>query len=148
MTDYKATDSRSKAKSTTNKENDIMQQQQSVPNNNLKSFATPPITDEMSANPCNVGENSSGNSSNSNKNSTNNANKMKLAGKSPKRSAVILGDSIVKNIHGWKIKEKFGDIENVYVKCFNGDNIKDMHSYAKPSVERKPNVVILHIWHK
>ena len=31
------------------------------------------------------------------------------------------------------------------VKCFTGANIKDMHSYAKPSVERKPNVVILHI---
>ena len=31
----------------------------------------------------------------------------------------------------------------MYVKCFNGANIKDMHSYAKPSVERKPNVVIL-----
>ena len=61
------------------------------------------------------------------------------------RSAVILGDSIVKNIHDWKIKEKCGDNENVYVKCFNGANIKDMHSYAKPSVERKPNVVILHI---
>ena len=116
VTDFKATDSRSKAKPTTNKENDIMQQQQSVPNNNLKSFATSPITDEMSADPCDVGENSSGNSSNSNKNSTNNANKMKLGGKSPKRSAVILGDSIVKNIHGWKIKEKCGDNENVYVK--------------------------------
>ena len=83
VTDYKVIDSRSKAKSTTNKENDIMQQQQSVPDNNLKSFATPPITDEMPANPCDVSENSSGNISNSNKNSTNNANKTKLGGKSP-----------------------------------------------------------------
>ena len=70
---------------------------------------------------------------------------MKLGGKGPERSAVIFGDSIVKNIYGWKLKEKCGHNENVYVKCFNGANIKDMHSYAKPSLARKPNVVILHI---
>ena len=62
-----------------------------------------------------------------------------------KRSAVILGDSIVKNVCGWELKEKCGQNNNVYVKCFNGANIKDMHSYAKPSIERKPNVIILHI---
>ena len=79
------------------------------------------------------------------KNSTYNTNKMKLGGKGLKRSAVILGDSIVKNIHGWKLKEKYDHNENVFVKYFNGANIKDMHSYAKPSIERKPNVVIFHI---
>ena len=31
------------------------------------------------------------------------------------------------------------------MKCFNGANIKDMHSYAKPTIERKPNLIILHI---
>ena len=31
----------------------------------------------------------------------------------------------------------------MYVKSFDGANIKDIHSYAKPSVERKPNLVIL-----
>ena len=155
-TDDKATDSRGKAKTTTNKENDIMQQQQSVPHSNLKSFTTPLTSDEISANPCDAEENPPGNSSNSNNdNNTDNANKMKLGGKGPKRSAVILGDSIVKNIHSWKLKEKCGHNENVYVKCFNGANIRNMHSYAKPYVvilpnpmssnERKPNVVILHI---
>ena len=145
-TDDKTTDSRGKAETTTNKENDIMQQQQSVPHSNLKSFTAPQTSDEMSANPCDAEENPPGNSSiSSNKNDTYNANKMKLGGKGPKRSAVILGDCIVKYIHGWKLKEKCGRNENVYVKCFNGANIKDMHSYAKPSVERKPNVVILHI---
>ena len=147
-TNDKATDSRGKAKTTTNKENDIMQQQQSVPNSNSKSFPTPPTSDEMSANPCDPEENPPEKSSNSNNNNiTDNANKMKLGSKGPKRSAVILGDSIVKNMHRWKLKEKCGLNENVYVKCFNGANIKDMHSYAKPSVERKANVVIFSDWH-
>ena len=133
VTDDKAPDSSGKSNTTNSKANDIMQQQQSIPDSNLKSFGTPPPTsDEMSANPCNAGENPSGNSSNSNKNSAYNTDKTKLGGKDLKRSAVILGDSIVKNIHGWKLKEKCGRNENVYVKCFNGANIKDMHSYAKP----------------
>ena len=31
------------------------------------------------------------------------------------------------------------------MKCFNGANIKDTHSYAKPTIERKPNLILLHI---
>ena len=31
------------------------------------------------------------------------------------------------------------------MKCFNRANIKDMHSYAEPTIERKPNLIILHI---
>eukprot|EP00112_Aurelia_sp_Birch-Aquarium-sp1_P009895 Seg2143.1 transcript_id=Seg2143.1/GoldUCD/mRNA.D3Y31 product="hypothetical protein" protein_id=Seg2143.1/GoldUCD/D3Y31 len=71
--------------------------------------------------------------------------KTKLWVKRQKRSAVILGDSIVKNINAWELKKKIGENNNIYVKCFNGANIKDMHSYAKPSIERKPNLIILHI---
>ena len=41
--------------------------------------------------------------------------------------------------------DKIGENNNIYVKCFNGANIKDMHSYAKPTIERKPNLIILHI---
>ena len=106
-TDDKATDSRGKAKTTTKKENDIMQQLQSVPHSNLKSFTTPLTSDEMSANPCDAEENPPGNSSISNNdNNTDNANKMKLGGKGPKRSAVILGDSIVKKYAWLEIKGK------------------------------------------
>ena len=31
------------------------------------------------------------------------------------------------------------------MKSFNGANIKDMHSYAKPTIDRKPNLILLHI---
>ena len=67
VTDDNVTDPRGKAKTTTNKVNDIMQQQQCVPDSDLMSFVTPPTSDEMSANPCDAGENPSGNSINSNK---------------------------------------------------------------------------------
>ena len=38
-----------------------------------------------------------------------------------KRSAVIMGDSLIKNINGWELKEKCGNRGvNIYVKNFNG----------------------------
>ncbi len=40
---------------------------------------------------------------------------------------------------------KIGENDNIYVKCFNSANIKDMHSYAKPIIERKRNLILLHI---
>ncbi len=57
---------------------------------------------------------------------------------------VIIGDSLVKNIKAWELKEKCGNSGNVYVKCFSGATIKDMCSYTQPTIERKPNFVILH----
>ena len=62
-----------------------------------------------------------------------------------KRTAVIMGDSLVKNINGWELKEKCGiQGMNIFVKNFNGATIRDMHSYAQPSIERKPNLILLH----
>ena len=96
-----------------------------------------------------VGENQPSTSNILNENTKSHNKKTKHGGKSPakrqKRSAVILGDSLVKNIHAWELKKKIGENNNIYVKCFNGANIKDMHSYAKPTIERKPNLIILHI---
>ena len=43
------------------------------------------------------------------------------------------------------VEEKNWRKYNIYVKCFNGANIKDMHSYAKPIIERKPNLILFHI---
>ena len=43
------------------------------------------------------------------------------------------------------VEEKIGENNNIYVECCNGANIKDMHSYSKPTIERKPNLIILHI---
>ena len=61
-----------------------------------------------------------------------------------RRTAVIIGDSLVKNIKAWELKEKCDSSGNVYVKCFNGATIKDMKCYTQPTIERKPNLIILH----
>ena len=60
-----------------------------------------------------------------------------------RRAAVIIGDSLVKNIKAWELKEKCDSSGNVYVKCFNGAMIKDMKCYTQPTIERKPNLIIL-----
>ena len=92
-----------------------------------------------------VGENQPSTSNFLNENTKSHNKKTNLRGKGQKRSAVILGDSVVKNIYAWELKKKIGENNNIYAKCFNGANIKDMHSYAKPVIERKPNLIILHI---
>ena len=48
-----------------------------------------------------------------------------------RRSAVITGDSMIKNINGWELKEKIGQNGIVHVKKFNGATIRDVHSYAQ-----------------
>ena len=62
-----------------------------------------------------------------------------------RRSAVIIGDSMIKNINGWGLKEKLGNNGIVYVKMFNGAMIRDMHSYAIPTIEKKPDLIVLHV---
>ncbi len=62
-----------------------------------------------------------------------------------RRSAVILGDFLVKNMRSWELKKNCGQNKNIYFKCFNGTNTKDMHSYAKPLIERQPTTSILQI---
>ena len=47
-----------------------------------------------------------------------------------RRSWVILGDSMVKHVYGWDLKEKCRDNCNVYVKSFPGATTKDMYSYS------------------
>ena len=56
-----------------------------------------------------------------------------------------MGDSLIKNIHGWELKEKCGNRgTNIFVKKFSGATTRDMYSYAQPSIERKPNLILLH----
>ena len=57
-----------------------------------------------------------------------------------KPTAVILGDSITKNIEGRKMSRSIRIIN----KSFPGSTVEDMSSYTKPSVEKKPDYVILH----
>ena len=54
---------------------------------------------------------------------------------------VILGDSIVKDIKGWKMSSCS---RKVVVKHFSGAKTKNMKSYVIPTIEQKPDNIILH----
>ena len=62
-----------------------------------------------------------------------------------RRSGVIFGNSMVKHEYGWELKNRCGDNCNVYVKSFPGATTKDKYSYSQPSIERKPDIAILHV---
>ena len=62
-----------------------------------------------------------------------------------KRSAVIISDSMIKNINGWELKEKIRNNGIVHVKKFSSATTRDMHSYTIPTIKKKPNLVVLHV---
>ena len=51
---------------------------------------------------------------------------------------------MVKNVKGWKLKPLCNKNEYIYVYDFPGATIKDMKSYSLPSIEKKPDMLILH----
>ena len=61
------------------------------------------------------------------------------------RSITILGDSILKDIKPYKIRNGLTSNERVYVKSFPGATIKDMHEYVIPSMRYNPNLIALHV---
>ena len=61
-----------------------------------------------------------------------------------KRSIVVLGDSIIKDIEQHRVRISLHYKEKVYVKSFSGATIKHMRSYAQPTKEFNNDLVILH----
>ena len=61
--------------------------------------------------------------------------------KNPKNKivSVIIGDSIIKGIKGWKLSN-----ESEKIVVFGGASTKDIESYIQPTIERAPNILILH----
>ena len=55
--------------------------------------------------------------------------------------AIILDDATVKDIKGWKMLKPYSQ---VVMKYFSGAKTKDMKSYVIPTVEKKPDNIILH----
>lgn len=51
-------------------------------------------------------------------------------------TTVIVGDSMVKRVQGWKIGKKVG--HRVVVKAFPGATAADMKHYLKPTLSKKP----------
>lgn len=59
-----------------------------------------------------------------------------------KKTTIIAGDSIVKNIQGWRLSDSNN---HVVVKSFSGSTISDMEDYLKPIIRREPSKIILHV---
>lgn len=58
-----------------------------------------------------------------------------------KKTVVVLGDSIVKYVQGRKLSTKVRTV----VKSFLGAKVDHMFHYVKPTLERQPDEVILHV---
>ena len=65
---------------------------------------------------------------------------------SSSKNVYILGDSMVKNVEGWKLKKSLRQNQNVFVRSFSGAKIKCMKDYVKPCIrENNPEYIILHV---
>ena len=58
-------------------------------------------------------------------------------------TTVLVGDSIIKQIQGWKLGKKVG--HRVVVKSFSGATTSDMKHYLKPTLEKNPQQILLHV---
>ena len=54
---------------------------------------------------------------------------------------VILGDSLVKDVEGWKLSDESNE---VVTKYFSGANTTDMKSYILPTKSNNPENIVLH----
>ena len=59
-------------------------------------------------------------------------------------NVIILGDSMVKNLQGWRMKTSMKSNDKVIVRNFPGASTDDMSFHAVPSVKRKPKCFVLH----
>ena len=74
-----------------------------------------------------------------------NANTTNNEVKKRNRSTIIVGDSLVKNIKGWELKERCSSNENIHVRSFSGATTKDMNSGIQPTIDRSPDCILLHV---
>ena len=59
-----------------------------------------------------------------------------------KRYVAVVGDSIVKEIKGHLLSTKH---DTVVVKSFSGATTKQMYDYIKPTLEMKPDQLVIHV---
>ena len=60
-----------------------------------------------------------------------------------RRSAILIGDSIISKISGWKMSDKSNKIS---VRAFSGSKVEHVAHYIKSTLNTWPDSVIL--WHK
>ena len=59
------------------------------------------------------------------------------------KTTVILGDSIIQNLQGYKLRKEIN--QRVVVKSFSGATTQDMKSYVQPTIDNAPDRICLHI---
>ena len=62
-----------------------------------------------------------------------------------KRTITIIGDSTIKNIESYKMRQGMTSDEKVYIKSFPGAKVECMTDYIKPTLKFNPDAIILHI---
>ena len=62
--------------------------------------------------------------------------------KQERKKALIIGDSMVKDIKRWKINKKL-KFSNASVNCFPGANTSDMKYETKPPIKNPPNAEVV-----
>ena len=61
-----------------------------------------------------------------------------------KKITVIIGDSIIKEVNGYKLSKSLANDQSVVVKAFPGAKIQCMNHHVMPTLERRPDQIILH----
>ena len=61
-----------------------------------------------------------------------------------KRNITILGDSIIKDMKSFKMKQGLTSKEKVFIKSFPGATNECMVDYIKPTLKHNPDVIIVH----
>ena len=61
-----------------------------------------------------------------------------------KRSTTVIGDSILKNIKPFKMRQSLKN-ERIFGKSFPGSTIDCMKDYIKPSLKYDPDAIIIHV---
>ena len=62
-----------------------------------------------------------------------------------KKKVFILGDSIVKHVHGWEITKSLDSKQKVHVRQFSCSKVSCMKDYVKPLIcENNPDHIIFH----
>ncbi|XP_066017879.1 uncharacterized protein [Pocillopora verrucosa] len=77
-----------------------------------------------------------------NKSSHNSSNTLNHNQERSSPTTVIIGDSIIRNIQGWQLGKEVG--HRVVVNSFAGATTSDMSHYVKPTLDKKPDQIILH----
>lgn len=59
-----------------------------------------------------------------------------------RKKTIIIGDSIISKLKGWKMSDKSNRISTISI---SGSRVEDMKDYIKPTLKAKPDNMIVHI---